>query len=87
MYDPSTQLRHTENRYELLENGEIVYTENHSRSPEMRNYTLGQITDLLEKAGFPEIHAFSGVSHEPATDDDGTTSILCKKPDAAGALS
>ena len=87
MYDTKTQLRHTENRYELIENGEIVYTENHSRSPELRNYTLGQITGLLEKVGFSEIHALSGVSNKPATDDDGKTSILSKKPEAAGALS
>lgn len=76
MYDPKTQLRHTENRYELIENGEIVYTENHRRSPELRNYTMGQITSLLQKAGFSEIQAFSGFSNEPATDEDGKTSIL-----------
>ncbi len=37
MYDPATQLRHTENRYELLENGEVIYTEEHRRSPELRD--------------------------------------------------
>lgn len=70
MFDPATQLRHTENRYELLENGKIVFTEKHRCSPELRSYTLSQVTTMLEKAGFSGIHAVSGYSSEPATEDD-----------------
>lgn len=52
----------------------------------LRNYTLEQIINLLRNAGFSEIQAFADFSKEPATDEDGKTSILSKKQDAAGAL-
>jgi SAM-dependent methyltransferase len=79
MYDPETQLRHTENRYELLEDGELVYREVHLRSPELRNYTLAQTTQLLEQAGYTEIRAISGSSDDPATEEDGTFYIMGRK--------
>jgi SAM-dependent methyltransferase len=87
MYDEETQLRHTENRYELIEDGEVVYTEMHRRSPELRNYTLGQITSLLEEAEYSVIHAVSEYSSEPATEDDGVFCIMGKKPEATNTLS
>lgn len=69
-FDPNTQLRHTENRYELTENGEVVFTERHCRSPELRSYSLSQITNLLAESGFSDIQAVSGYSSKPATADD-----------------
>lgn len=79
MYDPETQLRHTENRFELLENDQVVYREDHRRSPELRNYTLTQISTMLEQAGFGQIQAVSGFSDEPATEDDGVFCIIGKR--------
>lgn len=79
MYDPATQLRHTENRYELIDDGLVVYTEEHRRSPELRNYTLAQIRQLLAEAGFTEIEAVSGYSTDPATEDDGHFCMMGKR--------
>ena len=79
MYDPATQLRHTENRYELLENGQVLYAEEHRRSPELRNYTLAQIRQMLAKARFTEIEAVSEYSSDPATEDDGYFCIMGKR--------
>ncbi len=76
MYDSSTQLRHTENRYELLEGDQVVYTEMHHRSPELRNYSLSQIRDMMEVAGFLGVHAMSGYTSDPASEDDDTFCIL-----------
>jgi ubiquinone/menaquinone biosynthesis C-methylase UbiE len=76
MYDPATQLRHTENRYELLEGDRVLYSEEHRQWPELRNYTVAQLTELLEQAGFTEISAVSGFSTEPATEEDGTFCII-----------
>jgi ubiquinone/menaquinone biosynthesis C-methylase UbiE len=75
MYDPETQLRYTENRYELLENDQVVYAEDHRRSPELRNYTLAQISDMLDQAGFTVLKAVADypsdlASAEPATEED-----------------
>jgi ubiquinone/menaquinone biosynthesis C-methylase UbiE len=79
MYDPETQLRHTENRYELIKNGQVVYTEDHRRSPELRNYSLAQIRQMLAEAGFTEVEAVSGYSSDPATEDDGYFCIIGKR--------
>jgi hypothetical protein len=57
------------------------------RSPELRNYSVGQLTDLLEEAGFSEIHAVSGYSSEPAAEDDDSYSILGKNRLATAARS
>jgi len=79
MFDPSTQLRHTESRYELVENGEVVFTEMHRRSPELRSYSLSQITEMLEQSGFSGIQAVSGFSNEPASGDDKIFCLFGKK--------
>ena len=79
MYDPATQLRHTENRYELLENDQVIYSEDHRRSPELRNYTITQLNEMLDQAGYIEIQAVSGYSTDPATEDDGTFCIIGRR--------
>ncbi len=73
-YDVSTQLRHTENRYELVDKGEVVYSELHRQSPELRSYSQQQISQLLIEAGFKKVRTVSGFSHEPASDED---SVFC----------
>jgi SAM-dependent methyltransferase len=79
MYDSAAQLRHSENRYEIWENGRIVYEEKHRRSPELRNYSLGVLTTMVEKAGFTKVHAVSEFSHKPADEDDAMFCILGMK--------
>ena len=79
MYDPQTRLRHTENRYEVLDGHQVIYSEEHRRSPELRNYALAQLLQLLQEAGYREIRAVSGYSDEPATEEDGTFSIMASK--------
>ena len=69
-YDSNTQLRHTENRYEIIKNGEVVYSEFYQQSPELRNYSPGQLTEMLDVIGFSNIHTFSGFTNEPATEED-----------------
>ena len=86
MYDPETELRHTENRYEVLENDQVVYSEEHRRSPELRNYTVTQISQLLEQAGYGEIKAVSGYSDDPATDEDGSFCVMAWRAGGAGGL-
>lgn len=75
-YDADTQLRHTESRYELFKDGKRVYIELHRRSPELRNYSLSQLTDLMEASGFVGVHAVSGLENEPAAVDDSVFYII-----------
>ena len=69
-YDPESQLEDTEDRYELVKDGEVVATELHSRSPATRGYTLDQIMEMLETVGFREVQAVSGFSEEAASPED-----------------
>jgi hypothetical protein len=65
------QLEHTEDRYELVKDGEVVASEVYRRSPATRGYTLDQITEMMNSAGFEEVRAVSGFSTEMASADDG----------------
>jgi ubiquinone/menaquinone biosynthesis C-methylase UbiE len=73
-YDPESQLEHTEDRYELIRDGQVVAMEEHERSPATRGYSLGQITKMMRSAGFEEVKAVSGFSDVPASADD---SVFC----------
>ncbi len=78
MHDPSTQLRHTESRYELIKGDEVVYTEFHRQcqSPEFRNYTLEQILEMISAAGFEDVQAVSGFSSDRASPDDEVFCVI-----------
>jgi ubiquinone/menaquinone biosynthesis C-methylase UbiE len=78
-YEKKSQLRYTENSYELLEDDVVVFTEEHARSPEMRDYNPAQLSEMFRKAGYTSIHAISGFSSQPATEKDEVFVILGKK--------
>lgn len=65
-YDHELQLEHEENRYEVLQDGEVVQTEFHHRSPCVHWYTPAQALAAFERAGFTAVHATSGDSFDPA---------------------
>lgn len=75
-YDAEAKLQHTEDRYEVLLNGEITRTELHSRSPAVRWYSQHEVLDLYEEAGFTDVQMFSGFTHERAMEDDSIFSAL-----------
>ena len=69
-YDSDAQLEHTEDRYEVIVDGEVVETEQHSRSPSARWYTQEQSRALFEEAGFADVRLYSEFSRDAATADD-----------------
>jgi SAM-dependent methyltransferase len=75
-FDPETQLEHTEDRYELIVDGEVVRSEYDERSPATREYTLDQATQLYEHAGLTDVHATSGFTFETASAEDGVFCML-----------
>ena len=77
-YDEATQLVHTEDRYELLKDGQILVSETHRRSPATRGYSLGQIVELVRAGGFDEVRTVSGFSDEPASDDDELFCVIAR---------
>ncbi len=79
-FDPATRLRHTENRYELLEGDKVVYSEHHQRSPELRSYSISELKQLAAEAGFGDLQATSGFSQEPASEVDEVFCLMARKP-------
>ena len=79
-YDATTQLDHTEDRYELVRDGEVIASELHRRSPATRAYTLDQITTMLVETGYEKVRAVSGFTNEPASPDDDLFCILGARP-------
>jgi SAM-dependent methyltransferase len=75
-YDLDNQLEHEENRYELVVEGEVVQTEEHSRIPAVRWYTQQQTIATVEAAGFTDVHLTSGFTEAPATETDTTFCVI-----------
>ena len=79
-YDASTQLESTEDRYEVMRDGKVVESEHHSRSPATRNYSLPQITQLMQSAGFAQVSAVSGFTHAPAVVGEALFCVIGTRP-------
>jgi ubiquinone/menaquinone biosynthesis C-methylase UbiE len=69
-YEPDRQLEHTEDRYEVVRDGEVIAEEMHRRSPATREYTHAQVRDLYEGAGFVDVRLFREWSATPASAAD-----------------
>jgi SAM-dependent methyltransferase len=81
-YDPAAQLEHTEDRYELVRDGEVITSEVYRRSPATRGYALDQISGMLVETGYVNIRAVSGFTSEPASPDDKLFCIFGRRPQA-----
>jgi ubiquinone/menaquinone biosynthesis C-methylase UbiE len=79
-FDVENQLESTEDRYEILVNGEVVASEEHRRSPATRWYSQEQAVQLYRDAGFENIEMFKEFSWEPAEAADMIFSIVGEKP-------
>jgi ubiquinone/menaquinone biosynthesis C-methylase UbiE len=78
--DRVKQLEHTEDRYDVIVNGEVVASESLSRSPATRIYTQEQVVKVVEGAGFTNVHVCSGFTRQPATATDAVFTVLGTKP-------
>ena len=79
-FDVVNNLEHTEDRYDVIVNGEVVASEALSRSPATRGYTQEQAIKLYETAGFTNIRVCLGFTFEPASAADTLFPILGKRP-------
>jgi ubiquinone/menaquinone biosynthesis C-methylase UbiE len=70
VYDLDAQLEHTEDRYEVVKDGEVVYTEDRKQSPATRWYSQEEAVALYEEAGLTNVHLTSGFTFEPAKPGD-----------------
>jgi hypothetical protein len=79
-YDPETQLEHEDDRYELIVDGEVVRTEEDSRSPATRDYTVEQTLAMYRDAGLVEERALKAFTFEAAAEDEGMWCVLGVAP-------
>jgi ubiquinone/menaquinone biosynthesis C-methylase UbiE len=78
--EPQKQLWHTESRFEVEQDGQLIATEHQRRSPEGRWYTQTQAVKLYRNAGFTDIQLFREFERVPASWDDRCFSALGVKP-------
>ncbi len=79
-YDPAQQLEHTQDRYQVLRGGAVVYEEHHVRSPATRGYSQEQACRLYEGAGFTDLQLLSGFSWTSATAQEGIFCVHGTRP-------
>jgi SAM-dependent methyltransferase len=79
-FDPETDLEDTIDRYEIIQDGQVIASEEHHQSPGTRSYTQSQAIGLYQQAGFKDIQVFSEFTSEPVKPSDTTFSIIGIKP-------
>jgi hypothetical protein len=78
--EPTRQWWHTEQRFEVEVDGEIVEREEQRRSPEGRWYSQQEAMKLYDDVGFLGIQLFREFELTPAAADDRQFSALGVKP-------
>lgn len=78
--DRVNQLEYTEDRYDVLVDGEVVASESLARSPATRIYTQAQAAQLYAAAGFTDIRVYGGFTRQPATATDTAFTVCATKP-------
>jgi SAM-dependent methyltransferase len=78
-YDVENRLQHTEDRYEIIIDGDIIHSETYVSSPYLTWYPCSEAKQFLKQAGFVDVYAHSDFKFEPATNDDTSYIVLGKK--------
>ena len=79
-YDPERRLQHTQDRYEVVKDGQIIETETYVSSPFLTWYNLDDALGMLETAGFTSVRAHSDFKFQPATEQDSSFIVLGSRP-------
>jgi len=78
--EPQVRLWHTEQRFEVELDGEVVARELHRRSPEGRWYSQAQAAELYAAAGFIDVEVYHEFTRSPATEDSRLFCVLGVRP-------
>ncbi len=76
-YDPTLELEHTEDQYQVIIDGTVAAEELHRRSPATRSYTQAQA--LFERAGLVDVELYSGFSVEPVKPEDTLFTVVGRR--------
>ena len=79
-YDLDQKLEYTDDRYELIKDGEILATHEFNRAPATRWYSEQEALNLYQQAGFEVVEALSEFTHEPMQPYDTLFTLVGQKP-------
>ena len=79
-YEVGRRLQHTEDRYELLRDGQVVQSETYVASPFLTWHPLDEALAMLREGGFVEVRAHSDFKFQPATNQDTNFIVLGNRP-------
>jgi hypothetical protein len=78
-YDPTLELEHTEEQYQVILDGQVVAEELHRRSPATRSYTQAQARALFERAGLVGVALYSEFSLTPVKPEDTLFTVVGRR--------
>jgi len=79
-FDAETQLRSTQNRFEIWHGDVLIKNEEYTQQPELRSYGVEELSRMLEQSEFVKVRATSEFSDEPATSKDQVFCLLANRP-------
>jgi ubiquinone/menaquinone biosynthesis C-methylase UbiE len=79
-YDLPNRLQNTEDRYEIIKDGQIIVSQSFAGQPYLTWYTVGEAIDLLAEAGFVDVGAHADFRFEPAAEEETSYIVLGKRP-------
>ena len=79
-YDPARQWEHSEDRYEVIADGQVVESEEHAWSPATRWYAQAEARALYAEAGLERIHMLREFTRAPAAAEDTLFTVIGFKP-------
>jgi SAM-dependent methyltransferase len=78
-FDSAAGLENTDDRYERLQDGNVIERERQVRSPATRNYLWAAIADIHRVAGFDSLR-FMSLAMDAAKSDDRVTMTIARRP-------
>lgn len=79
-YDVPRRQQNSEDRYEIIQNGEIVESYYFVAAPYLTWYTVNEAKALLEAAGYVDVQAHADFTFDPAAEDEMSYIVLGKRP-------
>jgi SAM-dependent methyltransferase len=78
--EPAARLEHSDETYELLEDGVVVARQHQVRSPATRGYSQAEARSLLETTGFIDLVVYREFTRDPARPDEALYTIVARRP-------
>lgn len=78
-FDPASGFEDTDDRWDVIRDGDVVRSERKVRSPATRAWSLQAIAQLYADAGLVDVSWYSGFTRQPMHDDDEVTTVVGRR--------